>query len=348
MRSDMIRLTGVTAVGHHGVFEFERRQGQPFRVDAELAVDLRAAGRSDALQDTVSYVDIAERIEAAITGEPYDLIEALAQKIAADVLSADHRIEAASITVHKPEAPLEQSFADVAVTVHRTRAELQGGRILTRTAAVGGYDTVSLADQADAAEAGDQHASPSARRGAGSHGVGRGSALRDPDLPASFPVRAVLALGSNLGDSAQILDDAVAALDGSDQVDVLNTSPRALTAPVGGPVGQPDFLNQVVEVETSLSPHALLDVAQRIEAEHHRTREVRWGPRTLDVDIITYAGAHVDSPRLTVPHPRAAERAFVLLPWSWMDPIALLDGVPVRQLAAEAADAEGVRREVAP
>lgn len=314
MRSDTIRLTGVTAVGHHGVFEFEKRQGQPFRVDAELAVDLRAAGRSDALEDTVSYVGVAERIEAAITGEPYDLIEALAERIAAEVLAADPRIQAASITVHKPEAPLEQSFADVAVTVHRTRAELPAGTHGTHG---------TLGDDA------------------------RGP-LRDPDLPATFPVRAVLALGSNLGDSGQILDDAVAALEAADQVDVVNASPRALTAPVGGPAGQPDFLNQVVEVETSLSPHGLLDLAQRIEADHHRTREVRWGPRTLDVDVITYAGAHVDSPRLTVPHPRAAHRAFVLLPWAWMDPIALLDGVPVRQLAAQAADADGVRPEVAP
>ncbi|GAA1177383.1 2-amino-4-hydroxy-6-hydroxymethyldihydropteridine diphosphokinase [Nesterenkonia xinjiangensis] len=355
MRSDTIRLTGISAVGHHGVFEFERRQGQPFRVDAELDVDLRVPGRSDAVEDTVSYVEIAERIEAAITGEPYDLIEALAQRIAADILAADVRVTAAAVTVHKPQAPLEQSFADVSVTVHRTRAETVGeleqesreprgreqespahehdsGRILTPTAAIGGYDTVPLG-----AEPTD-----------GSTGRPRADQLRDPDLPATFPVRAVLALGSNLGDSAQILDAAVVALEEDEQVAVVRTSPRALTAPVGGPPDQPDFLNQVVEVETSLSPHGLLDLVQRIEAEHHRTREIRWGPRTLDVDVITYAGSHIDSPRLTVPHPRAAQRAFVLLPWSWMDPIALLDGVPVRELAAGAADVDGVRPEVAP
>ncbi|GAB3190180.1 2-amino-4-hydroxy-6-hydroxymethyldihydropteridine diphosphokinase [Nesterenkonia suensis] len=319
MRSDTIRLTGIAAVGRHGVFEFEKRQGQPFRVDAELAVDLRPAGRSDALEDTVSYAGIAEQIEAAITGEPYDLIEALAERIAAEVLSADPRITAATITVHKPQAPLQQSVADVAVTVHRTRGE--------------------AADEL-AQAAGESRKPP--------HSDLPHSGLRDPDLPATFPVRAVLALGSNLGESAQTLDAAVAALEESEEVDVVAASPRARTAPVGGPAGQPDFLNQVVEVETSLSPHGLLDLAQQIEAAHHRTREVRWGPRTLDVDLITYAGARIASPRLTIPHPRAAERAFVLLPWSWMDPIALLDGLPVRDLAARAADVAGVRPEVAP
>lgn len=306
---DTIRLTGVTATGHHGVFDFERRHGQPFSVDAELAVDLRPAGRSDALTDTVSYAEIAGLIEDAITGEPCDLIEALADRIAVGILSSDGRITAAEVTVHKPQAPLTQHFGDVAVTVHRTREDLI-------------EDLLELPARTD---------------------------LRDPDLPATLPVRAVLALGSNrsseAGGPAQILDAALSALKEAEEVDVVAVSPRARTAPVGGPAGQPYFLNQVLEVETSLAPHALLDLAQGLEAEHHRSREIRWGPRTLDVDIITFAGARIDSPRLSVPHPRAAERAFVLLPWSWMDPIALLEGLPVRELASRAADVETVHRE---
>ena len=311
MGSDRITLTGITAVGHHGVLEFEKREGQTFRVDAELTVDLRAAGRSDALADTVSYVAIAELIEEAITGEPYDLIEALAEGITAGILAADRRITAAEVTVHKPHAPLTQSFADVSVTVHRDQESHQEPHQDSNQAAA---SRISISD------------------------------LRDPDLGADFPVRSVLALGSNLGDSAQTLDAALDALATAEKVDVVRTSPRAITAPVGGPEGQPNFLNQVVEVETSLSPHGLLDLAQSIEAQQHRSREVHWGPRTLDVDLITYAGAHIDSPRLQIPHPRAAERAFVLAPWSWMDPIALLDGASVRELAAQAADVDGVRR----
>ncbi|MDR8020066.1 2-amino-4-hydroxy-6-hydroxymethyldihydropteridine diphosphokinase [Nesterenkonia aerolata] len=307
---DRIRLTGVTAVGRHGVFDHERREGQQFRVDVELSVDLRRAGASDELRETVNYAEIADVVESAITGAPYDLIEALAERIAVDVLRGDARIEAAQVTVHKPEAPLSQRVDDVAVTITRNRDDVGA----------------------------QQRPAP------GEIAAPGGRTLRDPDLAADFPVRSVLALGSNLGDSATTLQQAVAALAEAEGVRLLRRSPLAVTAPVGGPEGQPEFLNQVLEVETTLSPHALLDVAQRIEAAHQRTREVRWGPRTLDVDVITYAGAQIDSDRLRIPHPRAAERAFVLAPWSWMDPIALLEGAPVRELAARAADAAGVRR----
>lgn len=312
MRSDRIRLTGIAAVGHHGVLAHETRDGQPFRVDAELQVDLRAAGRSDELADTVDYSAVAERIEALIAGEPLALIETLAHRLAGAVLAVDRRIARVEITVHKPEAPLTQRFDDVAVVVSRDRADVG----LSEAGSTGGATGSAPA----------------------------GATLRDPDLPASFAVDAVLALGSNLGDSGATLAAAVDALAAAEGVEVAAVSPRARTRPVGGPPDQPDFLNQIVAVTTTLSPHGLLDVAQRIEAEHHRTREVRWGPRTLDVDVITYAGAHIDSPRLQVPHPRAHERAFVLRPWSWLDPVALLDGVPVRELAAAAADDDGVER----
>ncbi|WP_010523640.1 2-amino-4-hydroxy-6-hydroxymethyldihydropteridine diphosphokinase [Nesterenkonia sp. F] len=318
MRSDRIRLTGIAAVGHHGVLAHETRDGQPFRVDAELHVDLRAAGRSDELSDTVDYSAVAGRVEALIAGEPLALIETLAHRLAGEVLAVDPRIARVEITVHKPEAPLTQHVDDVAVVVSRDRTD------------------VGLSGADEAGETG--------RAGGATGSAPAGAVMRDPDLPASFAVDAVIALGSNLGDSGATLAAAVDALAAAEGVEVAAVSPRARTRPVGGPQGQPDFLNQVVAVTTTLSPHGLLDVAQRIESEHHRTREVRWGPRTLDVDIITYAGAHIDSPRLQVPHPRAHERAFVLRPWSWLDPVALLDGVPVRELAAAAADDDGVEQ----
>ena len=156
------------------------------------------------------------------------------------------------------------------------------------------------------------------------------------------PVRAVLALGSNLGESRSTLADAVAALADHPGMKLVGVSPVARTRPVGGPENQPDYLNLVAEFETSLDPHALLDHCHDIENRHHRTREVRWGPRTLDVDIITYGSSRINDEVLTVPHPRAAERAFVLQPWAWMDPDARLDGVPVAELAARAPDLSGV------
>ena len=158
-----------------------------------------------------------------------------------------------------------------------------------------------------------------------------------------MPVRSILALGSNLGASADTLARTVALLDEHERIAVEAVSPVAVTAPVGGPEGQPDFLNQVVRVATDLRPFTLLRYCQELEEAFDRVREVRWGPRTLDVDIVTYGELIMDEPELTLPHPRAAERAFVLAPWALMDPEATLGGVLVSALAERAPDREGLR-----
>ncbi|WP_125616529.1 2-amino-4-hydroxy-6-hydroxymethyldihydropteridine diphosphokinase [Specibacter cremeus] len=155
-------------------------------------------------------------------------------------------------------------------------------------------------------------------------------------------VRAILALGSNLGERAGTLSAAVVQLADHPGVRLRAESPVVRTKPVGGPAGQPDFLNMVIAVDTTLAPYELLAHCQAVEAAHHRVREVRWGPRTLDVDIITYGDAASDDPALTLPHPRAAQRAFVLYPWSLMDPDATLAGVRVTALAAAADDLPGI------
>lgn len=155
--------------------------------------------------------------------------------------------------------------------------------------------------------------------------------------------RALIALGSNLGQSLDTLTQAVSDLAAVQGVQVVRVSPIARTAPVGGPEGQPDYVNMVAQLETSLGPYKLLEVCQQIEAKHHRKRLVRWGPRTLDLDMITYGDLTQDDPALTLPHPRASQRAFVLAPWARMDPQALLAGQLVAQLAAAAPDADGIR-----
>ena len=159
--------------------------------------------------------------------------------------------------------------------------------------------------------------------------------------PPAQPVSAVIALGSNLGDSQQILAETVAAFRSHDQISVTAASPLAHTAPVGG-VAQPDFLNQVLLIETALAPWALLQFGHDLEQHAARVRDIRWGPRTLDVDLIVYDDVTSDHPDLMLPHPRAQERAFVLTPWSWADPNAVLDGTPVAELAAAADDAATV------
>lgn len=117
---DRITLSGVTAVGHHGVFDFERREGQPFVVDAVLYLDFTKAAESDDVRDTAHYGEVAQRITEWIAGEPLNLIEALAARIAEGLL-AEFQLQAVDITVHKPQAPIEVPFGDVSVSVHRTR-----------------------------------------------------------------------------------------------------------------------------------------------------------------------------------------------------------------------------------
>jgi 2-amino-4-hydroxy-6-hydroxymethyldihydropteridine diphosphokinase len=150
----------------------------------------------------------------------------------------------------------------------------------------------------------------------------------------------VLSLGSNLGDRLAMLQGGVDAL--SEAGRVVAVSPVYETDPVGGPE-QADFLNAVMVVQTDLDGHALLAIAHAAETRFARVRNERWGPRTLDVDIIALGDEVIDDADLVVPHPRAAERAFVLVPWSVVDTDATFpDG---RRVSAAVAglDIRGVR-----
>lgn len=119
---DRIELIGLRATGHHGVFDFERRRGQEFVVDVALHVDTRPAAVSDDLADTVHYGDLAERVHEVVTGEPVDLLETLAERIA-QVCLRPYGVHAVDVAVHKPQAPVAVAFGDVVVRVHRRREE---------------------------------------------------------------------------------------------------------------------------------------------------------------------------------------------------------------------------------
>ena len=150
-------------------------------------------------------------------------------------------------------------------------------------------------------------------------------------------MHAYLALGSNLGDRLATLQRAVDALCAVPGIVVTRSSRVWETEPMGGPE-QGAFLNAVIELETTLDPLELLAAANRVEAQLGRTREIRWGPRTIDIDILLIDGRTVDEPTLTVPHPRMHERAFVLMPLLELLPDPVLpDGtrlVEVRLLPA--------------
>jgi 2-amino-4-hydroxy-6-hydroxymethyldihydropteridine diphosphokinase len=154
-------------------------------------------------------------------------------------------------------------------------------------------------------------------------------------------VKAVLSIGSNLGDRRATLQGALEAF----RPWLVAASPVYRTPP-WGPVPQDDYYNAVLIVDdAAASPRDWLDRAHAAEQAAGRTRDVRWGPRTLDVDVVDVDGVTSDDPELTLPHPRAAERAFVLVPWLAADPAAALAGRPVRELldALPADDVAGVR-----
>ena len=112
-------VRGIEAFGHHGVFDSERRDGQVFVVDLVLGLDTRAAAHSDDLQDTVDYGSLVARVKKTIESDPVDLIETLAERIA-DTCLQDRRVRSVEVTVHKPDAPIEATFTDVALTIIRT------------------------------------------------------------------------------------------------------------------------------------------------------------------------------------------------------------------------------------
>jgi dihydroneopterin aldolase/2-amino-4-hydroxy-6-hydroxymethyldihydropteridine diphosphokinase len=283
--TDRISLHGVRARGFHGVLPDERVQGQDFVVDVLLDVDLSRAAASDDLAHTVSYAEVAADVVALVEGEPLDLIETLAHRVA-DAVLARPLVEAVEVTVHKPQAPVGVPFGDVAVTIRRERR-----------------------------------------------------------------VPVVVALGANLGDVVGTLTSAVRQLAHLPGVDVCAVSPLVETDPVGGPE-QPVYLNAVLLATTRRSPWTLLRSLHDIEAAHGRVRETRWGARTLDLDLVQYGvpgtpGEQTsEEPDLLLPHPRAADRAFVLEPWRLVDAEAVLrvgDDVVAVADRLEDLDREGVR-----
>ncbi|GAA4675386.1 hypothetical protein GCM10025780_19870 [Frondihabitans cladoniiphilus] len=167
--------------------------------------------------------------------------------------------------------------------------------------------------------------------------------MRDED---GAPVRAVVALGANLGDREATLRAAIGDLAGVAGVSILAASVPIASVAVtldGLDESKPEYLNGVALLETTLGAEALLDELNRIEDAHGRVREERWGDRTLDLDLIVHGDTVSDTERLILPHPRAAERTFVLEPWLEVDPEATLAGARVADLLAALRSSEARR-----
>jgi dihydroneopterin aldolase / 2-amino-4-hydroxy-6-hydroxymethyldihydropteridine diphosphokinase len=253
---DRIDIDGLVVMTVVGVLAHERDAPQPVRIDLSIEADLHDAGTSDALDDTVDYGAVAQRVAEEVRAATDTLLERLAQRIADAVLERP-RVEAVHVALTKLRPPIPEALESTSVRIVRRR----GGE-------------------------GDDKA----------HG-------------------ALIALGSNLGEREAYLRFAVEHLGG-----VVAESDVFETAPVGGPDGQGAYLNMVVEMATALDPYALLRHCRRIEAEGHRERRVHWGPRTLDLDILFYDDVTIVDELLTIPHPRLAERRFVLAPLAQIAP----------------------------
>lgn len=277
--ADRIELIGVKAYGYHGVFDFEKRQGQEFIVDTIIWTDFTEAARSDELSDTLSYAEVADLVVRHITGKPYNLIESLSRAIADEIVLFEH-VHAVEVTVHKPQAPIEQPFTDVRVVARRNRKDLY---------------------------------------------------------------RTVLSIGANLGDSRQMITDTLGKLSAMEGVRRVAASGLYETPPWGNQ-DNPPFINAAAIVEHTMEPLELLHAMQELEQAAGRVRHEHWGPRTLDIDLVqsTKNGVpvHSDTQELTLPHPFAAQRAFVLVPWREIEPEGRLDGRALADLLGQLAPEE--------
>lgn len=345
-RRVIIALKGLGALANHGVYDFERTQEQRFSADVVMWVE--TAGTTDDIAATVSYADIADETMAVLTGNPVDLIETLAETIASRVMSHEG-VVGTEVTVHKPDAPINHPFADVSVTVRRGETdamplslslkgiyEAEDGSVLTgEIEAYGRAQAPSPAQQKKAAPT---------RKRRGEHAA----PARPEDISRPAHLRArrvVLAIGGNLGDVPVTLMHTVEALSYMEGFQIEDVSPIMRTKPVLAPgqAPQPDYWNAVVVGSAIATPDELFAQTSRIERELGRERHERWGARSIDIDIIQVEGLASSDPVLTLPHPRAKERAFVLAPWLLCDPNAVLEGVGrVCDLLATTPDREGI------
>ena len=346
-RRVIIALKGLGALANHGVYDFERDRNQRFSADIVMWVE--TAGTTDDIAATVSYADIADEAMAVLTGTAVDLIETLAETIASRVMSHEG-VVGTEVTVHKPDAPIDHPFADVSVTVRAGETdamplslslkgiyEAEDGSVLT-----GEIEAYGRAQAPSPAEQEQSGALPTRRDVQAAHAAPAHDETRPEHLRSR---RVVLAIGGNLGDVPVTLMHTVEALSYMEGFQIEDVSPIMRTKPVLAPgqAPQPDYWNAVVVGSAIATPDELFAQTSRIERELGRERHERWGARTVDIDIIQIEGLASSDPVLTLPHPRAKERAFVLAPWLLCDPDAILEGVGrVSDLLADTPDREGI------
>lgn len=250
---DEIRIEKLEVYAYHGVYPEERKQGQIFLVNAVLYTDTRRAGEEDKVELSTDYGAVSIFIDHWMKKNTCYTLEAVAEKLAREILLNYDLICSLDLEILKPEAPIPLTFGCVSVKIHR-----------------------------------------------GWH-------------------KAYLSVGSNMGDRKKYLEDGIEALKAHPLMKHVKVSELIETAPYGG-VEQADFLNAAIGLETLLDPEALLEVLHEIENAAGRKRTLRWGPRTLDLDILFFDKLVYESETLVIPHPDLHNREFVLKPLSNIAP----------------------------
>ncbi|MGI6000279.1 MAG: 2-amino-4-hydroxy-6-hydroxymethyldihydropteridine diphosphokinase [Candidatus Merdisoma sp.] len=244
---DKIHIKNLEVFAKHGVFPEENVLGQKFVISAVLYTSTREAGKTDDLTKSIHYGEVGQFITEFMKQNTFQLLEAVAERMAEELLLRTERLEKVCLEIKKPWAPVGLPLETVSVEIER------------------GWHT------------------------------------------------AYIALGANLGDKEANLRLGVEALRATKGCQVLAVSDFLVTEPYGG-VEQDDFLNGAMKIRTLLTPHELLERLHEIEQEAKRERVVRWGPRTLDLDILLYDDLILDEEELHIPHIEMYKRDFVLKP----------------------------------
>lgn len=250
---DKIYIDELECFGYHGVFEEEKRKGQPFIVSAIIHLDSTEAASKDDCDLTVNYASVCQDINEIVSKGSVNLIETLARKIAETIIFKYNRVERIEIRVDKPKAPIDLKFKSIAVST-----DIRWHRVY-------------------------------------------------------------IALGANIGDPEANIRGAIKEISNDDRFRDLRDSKLIRTKPYGV-IDQPDFLNGAIEVKTILTPSELLEFTSSIENKFKRKRDIHWGPRTLDLDIIFYDDEIIDTKDLIIPHPEMHKRDFVLEPIADLNP----------------------------
>jgi len=251
--TDQIRIQNLEVYAHHGVFPEEAKLGQKFLVDAVLYADLRMAGSTDHISDSVDYGFVCHYITEFMKENTYKLLESVAEHLAEALLLELPKTDSVELEIKKPWAPIALPLDTASVKIAR------------------GWHTVYLS------------------------------------------------VGSNLGDRESYIRYALRALQANRRIRDVRISSLMETEPYGYR-DQPPFLNAAIELRTLYTPYELLEFLHRIEAEAGRKREIHWGPRTLDLDILFYDDMILEKQDLIIPHPDMENRMFVMKPLAELCP----------------------------